>query len=113
MDKKKFLFCESCNPKRFFQMDRRKTSEDNQKKQILPSPKKEQRSNPDRRKIQDRRIGSKLLTDVDERRSTAGRRPYDGNVWFEGVIEDAIREGWDTGNAEHRVICPKCQNKVP
>ena len=112
MGKDKLIFCEICNPKRFFQEDRRKLVPENQVGQSPPSQKSEQRSKPHRRKVHDRRIRGKMLSGIGERRSSVGRRPFDGHTWFEGVVDDAIRDGWEFWDAKGEVICPKCQKTV-
>ena len=35
------------------------------------------------------------------------RRNSDGRSWYEGALEDAVKQGWDVSN-ENVTLCPHC-----
>lgn len=42
-----------------------------------------------------------------QRADKEGRRITDDRAWFEGSLEEALKEGWKQKGTEH--ICPRCQ----
>lgn len=44
-----------------------------------------------------------------QRSDTDGRRLTDDRSWFEGPLEEALKEGWQQKGSEH--ICPRCQER--
>ncbi len=44
-----------------------------------------------------------------QRGDTKGRRLTDDRAWFEGSLEEALKEGWIQQGSEHS--CPRCQQR--
>lgn len=136
------IFCTRCNPQCFYQRERRKLLSDAPPDNVLPFPRLDQqkqanqqkRSNQQkrndeqkqanqrkqaiRRMVHDRRLNSQHPANQEERRNTIGRRPFDGYVWFEGCLEEAIQEQWYiqrketmAGSETETILCPKCSKK--
>ena len=115
------FFCSKCNPQRFYQQDRRTTNDtEEQSPTVLPFSEADRRALKNRRKVRDRRIVENPPKKTFNRRAgSKGRRPFDGYAWFEGCIEEAIKEQWyiKKGDESHspvskNAICPKRRYKV-
>lgn len=112
------LFCARCNQERVYQKDRRVTNTD-QVADILPFSPIDQRNQADRRKVKKRRVTELFSPGMVDQRKSRGRRPFDGYAWFEGCIEDAVKERWVVREVDDLVsvalkivLCPECSDKV-
>lgn len=45
-----------------------------------------------------------------ERRQITGRRNSDGRAWFEGSLDEAIKQRWVL-SVENTTLCPNCAQK--
>ncbi|MBF0624380.1 MAG: hypothetical protein HQL82_06190 [Magnetococcales bacterium] len=103
MGKNGLLFCDICNPDRVHQQDRRAAEE-------TQAP-EDRRSSADRRQVRERRVRDRLPEGRQERRNSVGRRPFDGQAWFEGLIEGALSEDWTLEERQGILICPRCRRR--
>ncbi|MBF0588500.1 MAG: hypothetical protein HQL53_05180 [Magnetococcales bacterium] len=112
-------FCDICNLDRYHQVDRRQARVPKPEGKLLQFPTQERRAKSDRRQHGDRRERDLDPPDGTDRRTSNGRRPFDGYAWFEGVMDDALERGWDRWKRELHgegegdlLICPRCSHQV-